>query len=111
MLTEPTTVVIDSPTLDKDVKGYALTAFFLLCLRALIVWATIAILIPWFGIAYWMVFVALIGLNSLVGPPRYALMLTLNRQARAARKAALEAVSNDTQDEVLLRSRAAASTL
>ena len=107
MPTEQNTVVIESPTLDKGVKGYSFAALFLLAFRTLIVWGAIAILIPWFGIAYWMVLVALIGLSALVGPPRYALVESMNRASRAARTAALEGSGNAPQDEKLLRSRTA----
>lgn len=107
MLT-PQSVVIEPPRLDPDAKGILLSALISIALRTLLVWAAIAILFPGFGITYWMVYVAIVGIAALKGPRPYALIHSANRVSRARRERRLargDTTLAEVADEALLRSR------
>lgn len=98
-------VVIEPPALDQDAKGYMLSTLMFLAMRTLLIWGAIAILIPGFGITFWMVLVALVGLNALRGPGRYALVHSTNRVARTKRATSLISAPKKASDDILLVSR------
>lgn len=106
----PQPVVIEPPTLDPDAKGYLLSALVNMALRTLILWGVIAILIPQFGITYWMVYLILVASHTLRGPGEYALMHSMNRAARKRRKGTLGAKFVAASDDTILRARASAGT-
>lgn len=101
----PQTVIVEPPSLDPDVKSYWLSALTIVALRTLIVWAAIAILIPEFGITYWMVYVGLVGFAALRGPGRYALVHSANRVARTNRLKRLATFTRNASDDALLHAR------
>lgn len=103
----PQTVIVEPPRLDPDVKGYPITALLSLALRTLILWAVIAILIPGYGITYWMTALIIIGFNALRGPGQYALLNSANRVARSNREKRLAAFTVPGSDEAKLRARSA----
>ena len=95
-------VVIEPPRLDPDAKGVLFSALILVALRTLLVWAAIAILIPGFGITYWMVYVAIVGISALKGSQPYALTHSANRVARERREKSLAKGGNSADDALLM---------
>lgn len=103
----PQTVVIEPPRLDPEAKGYGLTLLMSIAGRTLILWGVIAILIPQFGITYWMTYLILVGVAILRGPGKYTLIHAANRTARDARTKRLATFTTKASDETQLRARSA----
>lgn len=102
---EPIRVVSEPPTLDSNVHGYWLTALFSIALRTLFAWVIIAILIPQFGITYWMVYLGIVGVNAVRGPEPYALAHAANRLARSRRSSSDITPSVEANDRATLIAR------
>lgn len=103
----PQTVVVEPPRLDPEAKGYTLTVLLSIALRTLILWAAIAILIPGYGITYWMTYLIIIGFNALRGPGQYAVINAVNRVARSDQEKRLGKYATQGSDEAKLRARSA----
>lgn len=104
-MSAPQRVIVEPPRLDPDAKGYFLSALTGVALRTLIAWGVIAILIPQFGITYWMVYLGIVGLNAVRGPEPYSLVHTLNGVARVRRSSGRSLTSSGAQDDALLHAR------
>ena len=100
---ERTEVTVHKPALDPGAIGiYLWSTLFRLLLRTTVIWGGFAILVPALGIAWYMVFIALVMLNHLIWRPTDASITSANNsaaisKAALARKNAEKSAKTDNQ--------------